>query len=302
MRELPSHGRCHSAFLLAFSASLKPIATIEAWIASAASRSSYMAGAGDIAGTAEILLRGSLASADSGISIAPPLALLSQSADRATLVGIAALLLRRFPPSWIMSSVIDDQFIPDLVPTDDMRRIEWLGPDLAPLILQLHAALTTKTDERLRKAIGDAGELVIMSALRADGVEPTHVALLSDAYGYDIEYAALGSAHRIEVKSCVEATAGRVLVTRNEFNKAGVYGESWNLIQVVFSSRIVVASKATASDVLLIRELSARTLRALAPPKSEHFDWVEGAEFRPKPTDWTESQLRACDDFSVKLT
>ena len=38
MRELPSRGRCHAAFLLAYSIRLKPAATLEAWIAAARDR------------------------------------------------------------------------------------------------------------------------------------------------------------------------------------------------------------------------------------------------------------------------
>ena len=301
MRELPSHGRCHSAFLLAFSAALKPAATRDVWITSAASRSSYMAGAGDIAGTADILLRGGLVSEERGISIGPALASLSQQADRVTLVGIAALLLRRFPPGWLISSVVDGQFVPDLVPTDDMRRIEWLGTDLPPLILEVHASLTARSDETLRKAIGDAGELAIMNALRAAGHDPVHVAMASDAYGYDIEFADSGTTKRLEVKSAVEATAGRVLVTRNEFDRAGVFASDWRLVQIVFSSRIILTRKVTAKDVMGIREVGSAELRALAPAKSDHFRWTEGAEFRPRPGEWRDSELQVDEAFEVAL-
>jgi hypothetical protein len=287
---------------LAFSAALKPMPTVEAWVASAASKSTYLASAGDIAGTADILLRARLAVSDDGVSIAPQLQRLSLQADRVTLVGIAALMLTRFPPGWLMASVVNGQFITDFVPTDDMRRLEWLGPDLGPLILSVYSSLTGKADETLRKAIGDAGELAIMSALRGAGCAPVHVALASDAYGYDIEYTINANTRRLEVKSAVEATAGRLLVSRNEFDKAGTYASSWALVQVIFSSNVVVTRKITAADVISIRELSSFDLRKIAPPESENFVWLESAEFRPIDSKWITSRLRVDADFEVFLT
>ncbi|WP_192255594.1 DUF3883 domain-containing protein [Mesorhizobium caraganae] len=301
MRELPSHGRCHSAFLLAFSASLKAVRGMQGWIDSASSRASFLAAAGDIAGTAKILLDAGLATDGERIRLDGRLARLSQQADRMTLVGIAALLLMRYPPGWISSVVVNGRVELDLIPTNDRDRLDWLGPDLVPLILEVHRALVQTIDDVLRKQIGNAGEAAVMSALRNAGFEPMHVALVSDAYGYDIEYVDGGSTERIEVKTAINSTSDRIFVSRNEFDKAAQYDATWRLIQVVFSSQIILDKRAVRSNIIMFRELASHRLRALAPPPTAEFRWTESAEFRPPASDWSASALDPEPGFNIAL-
>ncbi|MBZ9711470.1 DUF3883 domain-containing protein [Mesorhizobium sp. ESP7-2] len=301
MRELPSHGRCHAAFLLAFSATLKVICGMRDWIEAASSRASFLAAAGDIAGTAQMLLQAGLATDGEHIRLDGRLARLSQQADRPTLVGIAALLLLRYPPGWISSVVIDGQVELDLIPTTDRERLEWLGPDLVPLIFEVHRALVRNTDDALRKQIGNAGEAAVMSALRNAGFDPSHVALISDVYGYDIEYADGRSIERVEVKTSINNTSDRFFVSRNEFDKAAQYGATWRLIQVVFSSQIILDKRALKSNIVMLRELKSDTLRALAPSPTAEFRWIESAEFRPPVSDWRASNLDPEPGFNVAL-
>jgi hypothetical protein len=283
MRELPSHGRCHAAFLLAFSASLKDFRELTDWIDAASSRASFLAAAGDIAGTAEMLLRAGLVTAGERISLDLQLAKLSHRADRATLVAIARLFLHRFPPSWIPAVVAADNVEISLIPSEDLDRLNWLGADLIPIIFEVNRALTRQSDETLRHDIGRAGELVVMSALYYAGFQPVHVALLSDSYGYDIDYVHGGSTKRLEVKSAVERTSGRVIISRNEFDKGELYGSSWKVIQVVFSTQIILNKRVKAVDIIKIRELENDRLHALAPEPSPTFTWVDSAEFIPHP-------------------
>ena len=299
MRELPSRGRCHAAFLLAYSARLKPPTTPDAWIEAALDRATIMAAATDVPGTAEILLAANLATADDAVSIDGRLLRVSEQADHRSLAAIAHLLLSRFPPGWIVSAVVDGEFRPEYVPDADLRRLAWLGPDLVPIVLSVHRAITATADDELRKQIGDAGELAVISALERIGFTPNHVALVSDAYGYDIEYESDQHLHRLEVKACVERTADRVTVTRNEYETAGALPSSWRLIQVCFASGIVVNRRATRSDVLGIRELPAASLVSLAPPATNGFRWLGSAEFRPPPDQWRDSDLCVAADFRV---
>ena len=299
MRELPSHGRCHAAFLLAHSVRLKPAATLDAWIGAAADRSTIMAAATDIAGTAQILLAGKLARVEDSIVLDQRLLRVSERADRRSLIAIARLLLRCFPPGWVVSAVVDGEFLPEYVPDYDLQRLAWLGSDLAPIVLSVHRAITSASNDVLRKRIGDAGELAVVSALERIGIAPNHVSLVSDAYGYDIEYQLDQHLHRLEVKACVPSTADKVIVSRNEYEAAATFASSWRLIQVCFDSAIVVNRRATYSDVLSIRELPSNLLVSLGPRSTNSFRWLEAAEFRPPHDFWNVSRLRVAADFHV---
>ena len=299
MRELPSQGRCHAAFLLAYSARLKPPTTLDAWISVALDRATIMAAATDLRGTADILLAAKLATVEDSVVVDTRLLRVSQQADHRSLAAIARLLLSRFPPGWVVSAVVDGEFRPEYVPDADLRRLAWLGPDLESIVLSVHRAITSAADDELRKLIGDAGELAVVSALQRIGVEPNHVALVSDAYGYDIEYGTDQDLHRLEVKACVERTADRVIVTRNEYETAVAFASSWTLVQVCFASLIVINRRATSSDVLDIRKLSASSLVSLAPPATDGFRWLDAAEFRPPQDLWSDSDLRVAADFRV---
>ena len=299
MRDLPSRGRCHAAFLLAYSIRLKPAPTLEAWIAAAMEGATIMAAATDIPGTARILLAAELARVDASVVLDERLLRVSERADHRSFVAIARLLLSRFPPGWVVSAVVDGEFRPEYVPDADMQRLAWLGSDLAPLVLSVHRAITSASDAKVRKQIGDAGELAVVSALERIGVVPNHVSLVSDAYGYDVEYQSGQDLHRLEVKACVRSTADRVIVSRNEYEKAVALGSSWRLIQVCFASGIVVRKRAICADVLFMRELPASSLISLAPPSTDGFRWLESAEFRPPHGSWNESGLRVAVDFHV---
>lgn len=299
MRELPSHGRCYAAFLLAHSIRLKPAATLEAWIANARDRTTILAHATDIPGTARVLLAAELARVGASVVLDERLLRVSHRADHRSLVAIARLLLSRFPPGWVVSAVVDGEFRREYVPDAALRSLDWLGSDFAPIVLSVHRAITSASDAKVRKQIGDAGELAVISALERVGIEPNHVSLVSDAYGYDIEYQRGHDLHRLEVKACVSTTADRVIVSRNEYDKAAALGASWSLIQVCFASGIVVRQRVICADVLSLRTLPASSLISLAPPSTDSFRWVESAEFRPPHDSWNESGLRVAADFHV---
>lgn len=270
-------------------------------MSAASERTSFHATAGDVAGTAAILLRAGLASEGEYIKLDTRLARHAMAADRMNLVAIAKLFLLSFPPSWIVTVVANDLVDLDLVPSADLEALDWLGSDLAPIIVEVHRSLTHQSDEALRRQIGLAGELVVMSALRNSGFDPVHVSLVSDSYGYDIEYRDGAETKRIEVKAAFRHTSDRILISRNEFDRALAYGSSWRLVQVVLSTQFVVGKLVDSSTVLTMREIGAEQIRALAPPVSATFRWVESAEFRPPAEIWTNSGLTAEPDLLVSL-
>ena len=301
MRYLPSRGRCHAAFLLAHSARLKPPATLDAWIATTRERTTFMAGAADIPGTAGMLIAAKLARVGDSVVLDDRLSRVSEQADRRSLVAIARLWLSRFPPGWISTAVVDGEFLPEYVPDPDLQEMDWLGPDLPSIVLLVHRAITTASDEKLRKQLGDVGELAVVSALEEVGIVADHLALISDAFGYDIEYRCDGTLHRLEVKACFPSTAGRVIVSRNEYDKASAFASSWRLIQVCVAPQVVANRLATSVDILGMRELSSSALVSMAPPASGGFDWLEAAEFRPPENLWGDAGLRVAPDFRVEF-
>ena len=298
---LPSRGRCYAAFLLAYSARLKPAKTFDSWVDATIDRSTILAVASDIVGTAHILLKGNLATVKESVVLDRRLARFSEQADRVSLVSIARLLIRRFPPSWISSSVVDGEFAPEFIPETDLEQLSWLDSDLERIVLDVYFDTVEMTEGELRSQIGEAGELAIMSALKRVGKNPSRVSLISDSYGYDIEYQYGNGLRRVEVKACVETTSNRVIVSRNEYEKSTSFAASWSLVQVCFSTAIIVKRRVICSDILFIRELSPQSLVMLSPPSTNDFRWIEAAEFSPANSMWKRSSLRVADDFTVEL-
>lgn len=299
MNRLPSRGRCHAAFLLAYSARISALPNQGAWVENAKTRSTIMAAASDIAGTANLLVNSHLANIGERVEVDERLRRVSFNADRITLLVIASLILERHPPDWLRTSVINGQFSPYLIPDADLRQLKWIGDDLEPLILHISSKLTSNNDENLRKQLGNAGELAIMSALSKAGFKPRHVALVSDAFGYDIAYERNGVEQKVEVKSCVPSTQRHIYLSRNEFDKARKYPEFWQLVQVTFSSSVILNRTARAADVLQIRELQPLDLVSCAPIDTTEFRWLEGAKFTPPAACWRQSELTVDDGYNV---
>lgn len=302
MRNLPSRGRCHAVFLLAYSARVRRCADVNTWLKAAVDKPTHMAASLDLIGTAHLLLDAGLARADKEIIISRDLAQLDKVADLTTLKGIARLILMRRPPDWLRSAVNDGRIIEEFIPAADLVVMSWMGADLEAIIVTVHHHLYGSIDDSLLKRLGDAGELAVISALRGQGLRPRHVALVSDRFGYDIELDSGGQRCGLEVKTVTASTAARVLISRNEFEVARRMGGRWKIVQVIFSSRVIARGVAAATDVEGIRELSSASLIAMAPVEKGDFRWLEGAEFRPEPCFWRSSDLMVANDFSCALT
>lgn len=302
MRELPTRGRCHAVFLLAFSARVRDCPDIPAWIMAALDKPTHMAASLDLSGAANLLLEIGLARVESSVVTSSALTRLDREADLTTLKGIAQLLLRNRPPDWLRTVVSNGRLVPELIPQRDFDAIAWLGDDLEEIVVTAHQQIYGTTDEHLRKLLGDAGELAIMSALRRDGHNPRHVALVSDRFGYDIELKEGFQTSGLEIKAAVDSTAARAFISRNEFDVAKRMGERWKLVQVIFSSRVIARGRATSRDVERIRELASHSLVDMAPVEHERFRWTEAAEIRPSETEWRPSNLRVGEEFEAFLS
>ena len=302
MRDLPTRGRCHAIFLLAFSARVRKCANLNSWIGAALDKPTHMAASLDITGTAELLLDAGLARIESSVITGPSLARLDREADLATLKGIARLLLASRPPDWLRAVIVDGCLATEFIPQRDLEAIGWLGEDLEEIVVAAHQQVYGASDDQLRKMLGDAGELAVISALRRTGQNPRHVSLISDRFGYDIELKIGSKTLGLEVKATVKATATRALVSRNEFEVAKRMGERWKLIQVIFSSRAIALGRANVADIEGIRELKSHSLIDLAPVEKEGFRWTEAAEIRPSDTAWQPSDLRVGQEFEVHLS
>ncbi len=302
MRDLPTRGRCHAVFLLAFSARVRNCPDFHAWIVAALDKPTHMAASLDLSGTAKLLLDIGLARVESCVITSRDLSRLDREADLTTLKGIARLLLRSRPPAWLSAAVCNGRLVPELIPQRDFDAIAWLGDDLEEIVVTAHQQVYGATDEHLRKLLGDAGELAIISALRRDGHNPRHVSLISDRFGYDIEHKEGAQTLGLEIKAAVNATAARAFISRNEFDVAKRMSERWKLVQVIFSSRVIASRRATAADVEKIRELSSHSLFEMAPIEKEGFRWTEVAEIRPSETEWKPSKLRVGEEFEAILS
>ena len=158
-----------------------------------------------------------------------------------------------------------------------------------------------KSSDQLRKKLGDAGEYAVVSALKKQGLKVEHVALISDTYGYDIRYLDNGTLKKIEVKSCVPASGDYFFLSRNEYDVACSEPNAWRIVQVTFSSSILISQLVKKEDIIEFRELEAASLIQLAPEPSEEFRWIESARFTPPPSKWLPSNLEVGERFSFDL-
>ena len=287
---LPSQGRCIAVFLLARVARLKVRHNVEEWVESARSASSFMAASVNLQQPAQALISYGLVSVRQGIQLGPALVPFTSSADRVTLFGIARLLLLASPPLWL-NLAVDIQVKREYIPSWDLQELSWLDPDLDALLLEVRMSLGDSKQDDLRKELGSAAELLIMSALSAAGIDALHVAKISDAFGYDIECHS-PSIDRIEIKAASENTRGKFHLTRNEFDKSFEYPNQWRLVQVVFMNRAFVQRRLDASNVLGVFQLRTGALSRAIPPDTPAFRWTGSAEVHPSSDEWFQASIK----------
>ena len=288
-------------FLLIHVAGLLGISGRDAWVTAARDRRTIAAHSFDLQRTADALIDWGFARIEPTVSVMPPLVHLGEVADYGTLKAIAVALLRRRPPAWLRSVVIDGAVRIELIPSDDLTALGWLGEDIEQVLAVVHAAVFGQEDDEFTSRLGLAGELAVLAALTHSGIRTRHVSLISDAYGYDLECGGGDVVEGIEVKTAFPRTADRFHLSRNEFDISEKMQRRWKIVQVVFSSRIVATGRATAADVESVSELSALKVHEIAPRTEDSFRWTESAVFRPAPSQWISSKLAVPDDFIFNL-
>jgi hypothetical protein len=294
---LPKRGVAHAVLLLCHAAHLAPRRDVADWVGAASAQGSFIAAATDLTVPAERLLAVGLARQTETIVLAPPLAGIASVASSATLRHIARVLLTYDVPSWLRIAVSPDGVSRQYIPTNVLRDLEWLDPGLDDILLDVVRSVSLSRDAEITKRIGDAAEAVILAALRADGRHPTHVAPISDTFGYDIE--CIGPpVLRLEVNGCSVNGRGTFHLSRNEYNKSLMYGDEWILTQVVFKSEAFVASVLRPTHIAGVFEVSARDVALVVPSDTTEFVWTESAVITPLPTAWRPASY-SLGDFTM---
>lgn len=231
------------------------------------------------------------------VDLAEPLAIserlsgLWRTADNATFLAIARTLLETSPPHWLDMVVSPAGVHLEYVPSQDLAAMEWLGADLGELLAIAGASRLKDRESEFALRIGAAAELIVFEAKSRECGSVVHVSKIADFFGYDIEHRIGATICRLEVKGAVESSSKGFFVTRNEVTKARRYGDEWVLVQVVFGSSVALKEEIAASDVCLVRSISAGQLTSLVPSDTQHFAWVDSARVTPPSSYWSEYYL-----------
>lgn len=288
---LPTHGSVTSVFLLANALRYGALPDLKTWVRTAAANSAFLAVAINHEPTARFLLREGLVTSGGDISPTTRLRCLSTRADRQTLTAIAALLLEVAPPPWLSFAVIDRQVRYEIIPSNDLEGLRWLGLDLERLLLDA-APPKSPRDNLLGLGVGRAAELVILAALTNGGESAVHVSEISDRFGYDIESADESGVRRWEVKGCTAVTAGNFHLSRNEYEKCRVFESEWTIVQVQFASAALIADFVVSDHIANVRELTSAQVTSLIPLDTDHFHWESSARVDPPPQAWARSTVK----------
>lgn len=277
---------------------MKSYSGLNDWVDAARDVGSHLASAVELRLPAEWLLTFGLAHWSDGVALSPRLFALSNVADRPSLFGIAQLMLSLDPPPWLQVAVSGGIVAREYIPEFDLRQLEWLEPELDACLLGAKVALDRREDDGLEKRMGDAAELCVVAALAHSGWSVTHVAQVSDSFGYDIEATRRGVLE-IEVKASSERTRGSFYLSRNEFEKSQLRSDSWRLWQVVFHGSAIVADIITASHVLGIYELTPASILSVVPSDTPEFRWQESAWLSPSSKCWARAVVSPDPNFEA---
>lgn len=296
---LPSRGVSHSVYLLSYAAQVAPRKDLDEWVNAAFSHGGFLAAATDLVTPAKQLLECELARlAGDQIEVSSQLLCMLALDSSMAIREIAQVILLASPPSWLRFAVIESKVFREYIPEDDLKALKWLEPDLDKMLILAHKHSVKRFESAFRKAIGDAAELFIFAALQYSGVVASHVALFTDALGYDIEVI---TPYRkfVEVKACGPGTSDQFYLTRNEFEACRIHRDRWLLVQVVFNGSAFTEDVLDASSVLGIFELEPDRVLDIVPQDTSNFSWADSALLRPPEDWWQESTLVLDPDFQT---
>ena len=284
----PTHGLCHSVFLLAQAATVKPRQTVESWVKAALRSPTFMAIALDLESAARILIKLDLARIDRDVvQIDQRLSRAGTYATLETLALIAQTLLSRRPPPWLGVSVENGAVLDEWMPTSGQRDLEWLGDFRDPILVGLHR--DRNGIEEFCGWLGGVGEGLVVAIERHRGCKVRHVARISDAFGFDV--ASVGAEGRkcLEVKTTLESGVDRFFISKHEIHTAAALKDEWCLLQVVLNSTAVTEGLITRNEIQSVRFLTSAKVLALAPIDTSTGEWIDSARISaPHPcwSDW----------------
>ncbi len=279
-------------------ANLRERRSVADWVGAAREHGGYLAAANDLDGRAEFLIDKGLVTFAGAIQVAPRLSAINALPRSRAEYELARLILLHDPPPWLGVAVDGHRVERAYIPEYDLEYLSWLEPHLDELLCDVFRELQP-TKDKTETELGLAAELFVMGALRHANFRPVHVALISDAYGYDIEVGR-ESVDRIEVKGASPKTAGTFHLSRNEYEKSLLYKDEWRLVQVIFSTAAFVSQRLDVTHIEEIHELSATSLSAIIPLDTPAFKWEESAIITPAADSWQPWALRPSPDFSIE--
>jgi hypothetical protein len=189
----------------------------------------------------------------------------------------------------------------EYIPTDDMLAMQWLGDDLADLLIDAGRQRHATRESEFARRLGSAAEFVVLRAKEREGGHVIHVARIADSFGYDVEHRLGVRTARIEVKGAVESTSDGFFITRNEIAQARRHGAEWILVQVVFRSSIALKGEIAVEDISAVRILSSEQVCSLIPADTPHFSWIEAARVRPPVSLWSTYPLDLDATSSIQI-
>lgn len=270
---------------------------IDSWVRIASSRASFMAAAIDHLPTAIFLVAHELVGTTGPLVSSRKLRAVSTYNNRTNHLAIAALILEAAPPPWLSSAARGGRVLRELIPSGDLDALGWMGDDL-DRVLRDAALIHASRSTQVQRGLGLAAELVVLACLESTNAQATHVALIGDHFGYDIETPDK-SGGRIEVKGCTIATEGQFFLSRNEYAKCLEFENQWRLVQVVFRPEVLTVSRITQDTVMRVNVLTWSHVIEPAPDESPDFRWEIAARIRVASTKWTAFEHEVPSDLDI---
>ena len=294
-----SRGFCHAVFMLTRSAPTKEGYNFAEWIESIYDEPTIWGSMLDILGAAQFLIDNGLASEDKkGIAIDQSLYECGHAATEDTLIGIAKILLARSPPLWLNVVVGKGFFRPDLIPIEDANKLKWLDTHLASILSEISRQRLQNAS--YRQLLGKLGEAVVVESEKQKGSVVSHVALINDGFGYDVESQKDGFTLRLEVKASVPDTQYRVFLSKNESRVANDNIDEWYLVQIIMRSDVFLPNvRVDKSHIVSARQISARRVTQHLLKDTETCKWIKSVELSIPSNEWEEYELALSSSWAI---
>lgn len=295
----PNRGTCTGVFLLSYANRLKLRSDLAELVRAAKSLSSYMTAALDFDRLIRDLSKAQLIRVNERcVQLEKSLQALSISADRATLINIARVILLRTKPVWLRFAVKNGRLFREYIPQEDLDEIEWMQDDLDRVLIDVHMSTYAALDNIFNGKFGNAAELLVIHSLEYAGNSPIHVAAISDAFGYDIEYTKDNLVTRLEIKAASINTSGRFFISRNEYEKSKHFGNQWKLIQLTFDNEVFSSGIIRSQNVVSGLMLRCDVLASLVPADTSNFIWQESAKIITTAEMWEPLNFEIAPSFT----